>query len=184
MRGLDPSQLVSQNNDMRRSQNGRRMRCTALPMIVIAENRIDAERRRQRPQGPGDSLDRNLTAAEITASQIVAREQYEIRLRRICQFNDATNLRLVDEARTGVQIGDDRDAESAEAGAISAIDRQRMVDDGEARRLDPKGIDAKRKDEASKERKQDCSAAADQNLIRARESSDTALVPVWPPKFI
>jgi hypothetical protein len=84
-----------------------------------------------------------------------------------------------------MQIGNHRDAQAAKGGAVSAVNRQLVGDNRNARRFDPKGIDAERDGEASQKSENDARAPpVDQNLIRARESSDTALVPVWPPKFI
>jgi hypothetical protein len=119
-------------------------------MIVIAEHRIDAEWCRQRTQLPRDPFDRHHAAAEVTAGLIVACEQDEIGPRGIGQLDDATDLGFVDEARTGVQVGNDGNAKPPETGPVGALERQRMVDNGEARGLEPKGVDAKRDGDASK----------------------------------
>jgi hypothetical protein len=99
------------------------------------------------------------------------------------QRDDAADLVVVDEARAGVQVGDDGDAQAPERGWGGAVEGDRMLDQRQAVGFDPEGIEAERdqKTENKSEDGQDAPGiAALQNWIRARLSSDTALVPVWP----
>jgi hypothetical protein len=103
-------------------------------------------------------------------------------MRAVRQRHDAADLVFVDVMRAGVEIADDGDAQAFERGAAGAGKVYRIGGDAQARWLEPEAVKRKRR-ERRRERKDDDdneSAACAQNLIRARLSSETLLVPTWP----
>jgi hypothetical protein len=63
--------------------------------------------------------------------------------------DNAPDLVLVDEGRAGVQVGDDRDAQTLERSGI--LDFERMTDERQTCRFDPCSVKRKRCTQSSDE---------------------------------
>lgn len=102
----------------------------------------------------------------------------------IGQRDDLRDLVRADEAVAAVQIGDDGDAQALEGRGSGTFERYRMDDQRQTVRLYPERVETER-DEKTKDKSEDGTgggpeAGESQNLILARDSSETALAPYWP----
>ena len=98
------------------------------------------------------------------------------------QRDDFGDLVRADEAVARVQIGDDGDAQTLEG--RGGAQRYRMDDERQAVGLDPECVETKRGEKSEKKSEDGTGgrpeAGESQNLILARDSSETALAPYWP----
>jgi hypothetical protein len=69
-------------------------------------------------------------------------------MRGVGQRHDAADFIGIDEARAGMQVGDDGDAQASERGRDGAFEENRMLDKRQTVRLDPEGIGAERDQKA------------------------------------
>jgi len=105
--------LVLEHPDAGRAQRGGDALAAVAP-VVVAEHGEDAERGVQLAEPPRDGLGRHGRAAADVGVDEVAEQQDEVGGARVDRGDQALDALLVDVRRAGVQVGDQRDAQSVE----------------------------------------------------------------------
>ncbi len=93
------------------------------PPVVIAENRVDAERRLETGQLLGPGARRHISGDEPVRAHIVAEQNRQIRLLGVGEIDDAADALFRHPGIAGVNVGDDRDLEFEVIGPVAKAGR-------------------------------------------------------------
>ena len=108
-----------------------------LPMIVIAQDRIDTHGRAQLPEMRHDLFHRHVTAERQAPDHIIAGEQDDVGMSGVRHRHNLVDLGVVDIGRARMQVADHRDGHVFE---IGRIDRHVIAREADRRRFQPESI--------------------------------------------